>query len=69
MLFADDFEDDVFIASNNINKALNGDEVEFYAYKRKHRGKLEGEITNIIKRAKSEYVGTIQIHKKRILPL
>ncbi|WP_179375467.1 ribonuclease R family protein [Winogradskyella wichelsiae] len=64
-IISDDFEDDIFIASNNINKALHGDEVEFYAYKRKHRGKQEGEITNIIKRAKTEYVGTIQIHDKK----
>ncbi|WP_405574581.1 ribonuclease R family protein [Winogradskyella sp. Asnod2-B02-A] len=64
-IICDDFEEDVFIASNNINKALNGDEVEFYAYKRRHRGKQEGEITNIIKRAKTEYVGTIQIHDKK----
>jgi len=62
-IISDDFEDDVYIASNNMNKALHGDEVEFYAYKRRKRGKLEGEITNIIKRAKSEYVGVIQIHK------
>ena len=46
-------------------QALNGDEVEFYVYKRRQRGKLEGEITNIIKRAKTEYVGTIQIHEKK----
>ncbi|WP_179349409.1 ribonuclease R [Winogradskyella pacifica] len=64
-IISDDFEDDIFVASNNINKALNGDEVEFYAYKRKHRGKQEGEITTIIKRAKTEYVGTIQIHDKK----
>ncbi|WP_298340829.1 RNB domain-containing ribonuclease [uncultured Algibacter sp.] len=62
-IISDDFEEDVFIASNNINKALNGDEVEFYAFKRKKRGKVEGEITNIIKRAKSEYVGVIQMQK------
>ena len=62
-IISDDFEDDVYIASNNMNKALHGDEVEFYAYKRRNRGKIEGEITNIIKRAKSEYVGVIQIHK------
>ncbi|WP_067145534.1 ribonuclease R [Pseudotamlana agarivorans] len=61
-VICDDFEDDVFIASNNINKALHNDEVEFYVYKRRKRGKLEGEITNIIKRAKSEYVGVIQLH-------
>ena len=64
-IICDDFDDDVFIASNNINKALHGDEVEFYAYKRRKRGKAEGEITNIIKRAKSEYVGVIQIHEKK----
>ncbi|PWH83944.1 ribonuclease R [Algibacter marinivivus] len=64
-IICDDFEDDVFIASNNINKALNGDEVEFYAYKRRRRGKIEGEITNIIKRAKSEYVGVIQMQNNK----
>lgn len=64
-IICDDFDDDVFIASNNINKALDGDEVEFYAYKRMKRGKLEGEISQIIKRAKSEYVGVIQIHENK----
>lgn len=63
-VICDDFDDDVFITSNNINKALNGDEVEFYVYNRRKRGKLEGEITNIIKRAKTEYVGVIQLHDK-----
>ena len=59
----DSFEDDIYISSNNMNKALHGDEVELYIYKRRNRGKLEGEITQVIKRAKSEYVGVIQIHK------
>ncbi|TXE12952.1 RNB domain-containing ribonuclease [Seonamhaeicola algicola] len=62
-IICDAFEEDVFIASNNVNRALHGDEVEFYLYKRRKRGKLEGEITNVIKREKSEYVGVIQIHK------
>ncbi len=61
-IICDAFDEDVFIASNNINKALDGDEIEFYVYKRRKRGRLEGEITNIIKRDKSEYVGVIQIH-------
>ncbi|TXE19132.1 ribonuclease R [Psychroserpens burtonensis] len=64
-IICDDFEDDVYISSNNMNKALHGDEVEFYAYKRKNRGKKEGEVTNIIKRAKTEYVGVIQINEKK----
>ncbi|GAA0737045.1 ribonuclease R [Gaetbulibacter jejuensis] len=61
-VICDDFDEDVYIASNNINKALDGDEVEFYVYKRRKRGKFEGEITEIVKRAKSEYVGVIQLH-------
>ncbi len=64
-VICDDFENDIYIASNNVNKALNGDEVELYVYKRRKQGKLEGEITNIIKRAKTEYVGIIQIHDKK----
>lgn len=62
-IVSDDFEDDIYIASNNMNKALHGDEVEFYAYNRLKRGKREGEITQIIKRAKTEYVGVIQLNK------
>lgn len=63
-VICDAFDEDVFIASNNINRALHGDQVEFYLYKRRKRGKLEGEIVNIIKREKNEYVGVIQIHEK-----
>ena len=62
-VICDDFDDDIYIASNNINKALDGDEVEFYVYKRRKRGKFEGEITSVIKRNKSEFVGIIQIQK------
>ncbi len=62
-IISEDFDEDVFIASNNINKALDGDEVEFYVYKRRKQGKMEGEITKILKRAKNEYVGVIQLSK------
>ncbi|WP_111308703.1 ribonuclease R [Confluentibacter sediminis] len=61
-IISDDFDEDIFIASNNINKALNGDQVEFYVYKRRKQGKMEGEITQILRREKSEYVGVIQLH-------
>ncbi|WP_223032357.1 ribonuclease R [Hanstruepera marina] len=61
-IITDEFEDDIYIASNNINRALNGDEVEFYVYKRLKRGRREGEITQVLKRAKNEYVGVIQVH-------
>ncbi|GGD80317.1 ribonuclease R [Planktosalinus lacus] len=57
-------EDDVFVSNKNINKAFNGDEVEVYIYKRRKNSKLEGEITNILKRNKTEFVGVIDIQQK-----
>ncbi len=57
-------EDDVFVSNKNINKAFNGDEVEVYIYKRRKNSKLEGEITNILKRNKTEFVGVIEIQQK-----
>lgn len=56
-------EDDIFVPSNNLNKALDGDEVEVYVYKRKRRGKSEGEISRVISRKRDEYVGVIEIQK------
>ena len=62
-VIVEDLEEGVFIPNNNLNKALNGDEVEVYIYRRKRRGKSEGEISKIISRKKSEFVGVIEIQK------
>ena len=63
-IISDAFEDDVFIASNNMHKALHGDTVELYIYNRKKNGKQEGEVTQIIERARTEYVGVVQLNEK-----
>ena len=34
-VISEDFEEDIFIPSNNRNKALHGDTVELYIYKRR----------------------------------
>lgn len=62
-VIVDGLEDDVFVNSKNLNKALHGDEVEVYIFKRRKNATLEGEITNIIKRNKTEFVGVIDIQK------
>jgi ribonuclease R/exosome complex exonuclease DIS3/RRP44 len=49
------------VSNKNLNKALNGDTVEVYVFKRKKGGKTEGEITRIVERKKTEFVGTIQV--------
>ncbi len=63
-IICDDLEDDVFIAANKMQKALHGDTVELYVYNRNKNGKKEGEITQIIKRSRTDYVGIVQLNEK-----
>src|SRR5690606_31640736 len=58
-----DLEDDIFIKNKNLNKALDGDIVEVYVFKRKKGGKAEGEVTQILSRKRTEFVGSIQVHE------
>ena len=60
-IIVEDLEDDIFVKNENLNKALNGDVVEVYVFKRKRGGKSEGEVTRILERKRTEFVGTIQI--------
>ena len=63
-IIVEDLDDDIFIPNSSLNKALHGDEVEVYVYRRRRRGKNEGEITKILKRKKTEFVGIIQIKER-----
>ena len=60
---SEDFNEDVFIPAHKKLKALHGDEVLFYIHKRRKNFRYEGEVTEIIKRQKKEYVGIIKINK------
>ena len=57
-------EDDVFIPTNNLNKALHGDKVKVYIYNRRRGKKPEGEVIEVLERKKDEFVGVIQMHEK-----
>lgn len=59
----DDFEEDVFIPTNNLNRALDGDTVQVYVYNRRKGKRPEGEVVEIIERAKTQFVGVIDIQK------
>ena len=63
-VMVDGLEDDIFIKNKALNKALDGDIVEVYVFKRRRSGRIEGEITKILKRKRSEFVGTIQVTDK-----
>ncbi len=62
-IIVEDLEEDIYVKSQNLNKALNGDIVEVYVFKRKKGGKTEGEVTKIIERKRTEFVGTIQVQE------
>ncbi|MGB2272838.1 MAG: ribonuclease R [Flavicella sp.] len=60
----DDFEQDIFIPSVNINKGLHQDTVKVYVYSKRRNSKKEGDVVEIIERAKTEFVGILQVSKK-----
>lgn len=57
-------EDDIYIAPRNVKNALHGDRVKIYLYARHKHQKIEGEVVEIIKRAKTEFAGTVQMSGK-----
>jgi len=56
-------EHDAFIPTINLNKGLDGDTVKVYVYRRRNNDRFEGEVVEIIKRAKTEFVGVLQMNK------
>ena len=58
-----DFEEDVFIPNNNLNRALDGDTVKVYVYNRRSGKRPEGEVIEVVERHKDEFVGVIDIQK------
>ncbi|MDR2906451.1 MAG: ribonuclease R [Bacteroidales bacterium] len=60
----DEHLDDIFIAANNTNHALNGDLVKVALFPQRKGRRLEGKIIDVIKRHKENFVGTLQILPK-----
>jgi len=59
----DDEEDDIYIAPQNVGQALNGDRVKVRIFKR-GKTRLEGEVTSVVDRERTQFVGTIEMHEK-----
>lgn len=59
----EDLPQDVFVPNNLLNKALHGDRVEVYVFPRR-REKLEGEITQVLERKRTTFVGVVQMQQK-----
>lgn len=57
----DEFEKDIFVAPRKLKNALHGDTVKVYVFAKKSGRKNDGEVVEIIKRAKSDFTGVIKI--------
>jgi len=63
-LVSEDSEDDIFIARNNLKNALDGDLVKVFVYpRRKQSTRNEGEVVEILERARDTFVGTVEISR------
>jgi len=63
-LVSEDAEEDVFIARNNLKTALDRDLVKVFVYpKRKKSTRMEGEVVEILERARDTFVGTVEISR------
>jgi ribonuclease R len=54
-------KEDIFISQNNLNHALDGDTVKVLVYAHRKTKALEGEVLEILERARETFVGTIEI--------
>ena len=59
-VISDDVMEDVFVSRENLKNALHGDTVKVFLHTRKRKKKPEGEVVEVIKRARETFIGTIQ---------
>jgi len=62
-VISEELEEDVFIAGANLNRSLNGDKVRVYLHAKRKKKQPEGEVVEIIERAKNNIVGVISMSK------
>ena len=62
-LITENLDEDIYISKNNLNFALNGDEVIVRRYKDSSGDKPEGKVLAIVKRVNTKFVGIFQNKK------
>lgn len=62
-VISDELERPVIISSRNLKHAMDGDKVRIHVFARRKKHDLEGEVTEIVERAKSIFVGTVQVSR------
>ena len=54
---------DIYVKTTDLRSALHGDKVEVEVFKRKTGANPEGEVTNIVSRARTRFVGRLELSK------
>nr|WP_199080331.1 ribonuclease R [Pedobacter sp. ASV19] len=60
----DEFEKDIYVSARKLHNALHGDKVKVYIYAKKSGRKNEGEVVEILERAKTDFIGVIRISER-----
>lgn len=60
----DEFESDIFVAPRKLRNALHGDRVKVYVYAISKGKRKEGEIIEILQRAKMEFTGIVKLSER-----
>jgi ribonuclease R len=57
-------ENDIFVAPRKLRNALNGDRVKVYVYEKSKGRRKEGEVIEILQRAKMEFTGIVKLSER-----
>jgi ribonuclease R len=57
----DEFEEDIYVAPRKLRNALHGDVVKVYVYAKNKGRKKDGEVVEILQRAKMDFTGIIKL--------
>ncbi len=62
-IVSEESDEDIFVTQSNLNHALNGDIVKVYLYAKMRGRQPEGEVVEIIKKSKENFVGVVDVSK------
>lgn len=57
----DEFEEDIYVAPRKLRNALHGDTVKVYVYAKNKGRKKDGEVVEILQRAKMDFTGIVNL--------
>lgn len=57
-------EQDIWVSNKHLNTALDGDKVKLIVHKFKKSNRPEGEVIEIVKRARTEFVGRVELSSR-----